>query len=159
MIAPLSRARVAGGLAALVAQEPPRFTAADRLEGVATEASAALIARLDSTPAALAEFLAQLGETAMAVDKTDGMRVTLASGRCVHMRPSGNAPEFRLYAEAETAPAASDLLQRGLELLHAHRLTKFNQPWTNGQLARRPLMACRQTGAGSRNWTTHSMPD
>jgi phosphomannomutase len=32
----------------------------------------------------------------------------------VHIRPSGNAPELRLYVEAETTAAAAGLLQAGL---------------------------------------------
>ena len=117
MIAPLSRARAAGGLAALVAAEPPRFTAADRLEEIPTETSRALMAGFDADPARLAGFLAGLGEVLAATDRTDGLRLTLASGRVVHMRPSGNAPEFRLYAEAESPGIAATLLTQGLTAL------------------------------------------
>jgi len=46
--------------------------------------------------------------------------VTLRSGRVVHMRPSGNAPEFRLYAEAEAPELAAGLLAQGLTLLRSH---------------------------------------
>lgn len=117
MIAPLSRARAAGGLAALVAAEPPRFTAADRLEEIPTEHSRALMAGFEADPARLAGFLAGLGEVLATTDRTDGLRLTLASGRVVHMRPSGNAPEFRLYAEAESPGIAATLLEQGLTVL------------------------------------------
>jgi phosphomannomutase len=117
MIAPLSRAKAAGGLAALIAAEPARFTAADRLEGVAVEASRALLAGFAAEPAQLAAFLAELGERLRATDLTDGLRLTLDSGRMVHMRPSGNAPEFRLYVEAESRAVAEGILQCGLALL------------------------------------------
>ncbi|MBD3786068.1 MAG: phosphomannomutase [Sphingomonadales bacterium] len=119
MIAPLSRARAAGGLAALVAQEPARFTAADRLEEIPTEASRALIAGFEADPAALPGFLAALGEAPEAVDRTDGLRVSCASGRIVHFRPSGNAPELRLYVEAEAPEAAQAILRQGLAALRA----------------------------------------
>jgi phosphomannomutase len=119
LIAPLSRARAAGGLAALVAAEPPRFTVADRLEDIPTECSRALMAGFEADPAWLAAFLAGLGESLNATDRTDGLRLKLASGRVVHMRPSGNAPEFRLYAEAETPAAAAALLDQGLARLRA----------------------------------------
>lgn len=119
MIAPLSRARAAGGLAALVAAEPPRFTAADRLEEVATDRALALIAGLQSDPVQLAGFLAAFDESAAATDLTDGLRLTLASGRVLHLRPSGNAPELRLYIEAESQPQAAAMLARGLGLLRA----------------------------------------
>lgn len=119
LVAPLSRARAAGGLAALVAAEPPRFTASGRLEEIPTEAARVLLAGFDANPGALAAFLAALDEALAGIDRTDGLRLTLASGRVLHMRPSGNAPEFRLYAEAEQSDVAARLLRQGLERLQA----------------------------------------
>jgi len=119
IIAPLMQAGPTG-LAALVARGPQRFTAADRLENVATAQSAALVAQLRDDPEARAEFLRSLGAAPQAqVDLTDGLRMTLGSGRVVHLRPSGNAPELRLYTEAEAPEAASGLLAAGLEALRA----------------------------------------
>jgi phosphomannomutase len=117
LIAALYEGGRAGGLAARIAQEPARFTAADRLENVATEAAAALMADFEARPERLAEFLAILGETLAATDRTDGLRITLRSGRVVHMRPSGNAPEFRFYVEAESPAIAAALLETGLHQL------------------------------------------
>ena len=119
LIAPLALARAAGGLAALVAAEPARFTAADRLENTPIEASRALLAAFDANPAKLAAFLAPMGETVVATDRTDGLRYTLASGRILHMRPSGNAPEFRLYVEAESPEIAAQMLDQGFAALRA----------------------------------------
>ena len=121
LIAPLVAARGPdgwrdGGLAARVAAEPPRFTAADRLQDVPSDLGQALVARLDADAAARAVFLADFG-TEQAVDRTDGLRVTLHGGGIVHLRPSGNAPELRCYAEAESQPAADALLARGLAAL------------------------------------------
>lgn len=108
----------ATGLAARVAAEPARFTVADRLQEVPTEASAALVAALTTDRDALAGFLADFGtDTLISTDTTDGLRLTLASGRILHLRPSGNAPELRFYAEAETPQAAAALLARGLTSL------------------------------------------
>ncbi|NTT87287.1 phosphohexomutase domain-containing protein [Tabrizicola fusiformis] len=120
LLAPLSRARAAGGLAALVAAEPPRFTASDRLEDIPVTRSQALIAGFEADGTRLDGFLAALGEGLATIDHTDGLRVTLRSGRVVHMRPSGNAPEFRLYAEAEAPELAAGLLAQGLTLLRSH---------------------------------------
>ncbi len=118
MIVPLSRARVSGGLAGLVAKEPARFTAAGRLENVATNRSSALVDKLRGDPDETRLFLAALGEAPVSADETDGLRISLASGRIFHLRPSGNAPELRLYVEAETAAISADLLARGLSDLH-----------------------------------------
>ena len=116
-IAPLVAAG-AGPLSARVAAEPARFTAADRLQEVPTKASAALVAALSTDAAAQAGFLAAFGDESLAgADTTDGLRLTLASGRIVHLRPSGNAPELRFYAEAESPDAAQALLSKGLDVL------------------------------------------
>lgn len=118
MLAPLSRARAAGGLAALVAAEPARFTAADRLEDIPAENARRLLEGFAADPAGLAAFAAALGEGPVAAaDHRDGLRLTLASGRILHMRPSGNAPEFRFYTEAESPALAAALLRGGLDRL------------------------------------------
>jgi len=118
LLAPLVLARGIG-LAALVAAQPARFTAADRLQGVSSAQAQALVARLDADPAGRTAFLAELGavEAAGGVDRTDGLRLTLQGGRIVHLRPSGNAPELRFYAEAESPATAAALLAAGLATL------------------------------------------
>lgn len=119
LVAPLALARAAGGLAALVAGEPARFTAADRLQEVPTETSLALVAKLDTDPAQRAAFLAKFDGVERAVDRTDGLRITLNDGRILHLRPSGNAPELRLYVEADSTALAHDTLTAGLTILRA----------------------------------------
>jgi phosphomannomutase len=118
ILAPLVAGREVG-LAALVAAEPLRFTAADRIEDIPTDRSAALLARWIADPAALAGLLAEVGEVPLSTDLTDGLRVTCASGRVLHLRPSGNAPEFRVYVEAEARDIAADLLARALTVVGA----------------------------------------
>ncbi len=117
LVATLAEARRTGGLAARLAMEPSRFTAADRLEEIPTEASAAFIAGLNGSETRISAFIETFSETLARIDRTDGLRLTTASGRVLHMRPSGNAPEFRLYAEAESREIADDLLARGLARL------------------------------------------
>ena len=94
---------------------PPRYTASDRLQNFPTEQSRALLASLAGSTAALTEFLAPLGLAATGLDQTDGLRVTLANGEILHLRPSGNAPELRCYAEAESQERANELAKAGLE--------------------------------------------
>lgn len=116
-VLPLVMALIAAGegpLSARVAQEPPVVTLADRLQDVPQEASQPFVAALASDPEARATFLAALGGSEAAVDLTDGVRITLTDGRVVHVRPSGNAPELRLYVEAQDRAGAEALLQAGL---------------------------------------------
>lgn len=102
-------------VSARVAQEPAIFTQADRLQDVPTTTSQALVARLSERTEARAAFLASLGVTQSGPhDLTDGLRIPLESNRTLHIRPSGNAPELRLYVEASTPDAAADLLSSGL---------------------------------------------
>lgn len=117
LVAPLALARAAGGMAALVASEPARFTAADRLQEVPTEKSKALVANFDTDRAKRADFLTQVNGSEASVDRTDGLRMTLTDGRIVHLRPSGNAPELRLYIEADSTAAAQRTLDAGLTVL------------------------------------------
>ncbi len=114
ILATLVLARRRGlGLSALVAALPARRTATDRLENVATERSLDLVADLGANPAARAEFFAGFGAE-QSVDRTDGLRVIFTGGLILHLRPSGNAPELRCYAEAATTPEAEDALAETL---------------------------------------------
>ncbi|MCB2115705.1 MAG: phosphomannomutase [Rhodobacteraceae bacterium] len=119
ILAPLCEARRTGrSLSALVAALPARFTAADRLENVPTEAAQTLVARLTAEADARAALFAGLGpETG--IDLTDGLRLSYASGVIVHLRPSGNAPELRCYAEAGSEAEATALVSDTLAALRA----------------------------------------
>lgn len=90
----------------------------DRLENVPVETSARLMAHLRGGAENLNDFLAQIGRPA-AVSDIDGLRVTLADGRTIHFRPSGNAPEMRCYVEAETTAEAELLLAQGLSTIRS----------------------------------------
>lgn len=119
ILAPLAEgARQGKGLATLVAALPARRTAADRLEEVPTERSQALVRDLTADAAARAALFGPLGPEA-GIDLTDGLRISFASGQVVHLRPSGNAPELRCYAEAASAGAAAALVRDTLAQLRA----------------------------------------
>jgi len=102
--APLSR---------LVAGLPRRATASDRLPEVPETVSVPFLDALAADATARAGLLDGLGAIA-AVDTRDGVRMTLGSGEIVHLRRSGNAPELRVYAEAEDEPRAAALLAEAL---------------------------------------------
>ncbi|CAM5554209.1 phosphoglucosamine mutase [Frigidibacter albus] len=111
MLAPLAAARAAGQtVAELVAGLPPCFTAADRVQQIERDRAKAFLDRLIAEPPARAAFFAPSGEID-SIDLTDGLRVNFASGAVVHLRPSGNAPEFRIYAQ-EASPEAALALTR-----------------------------------------------
>ncbi len=123
IVAPLAAARAEGrGLAEMASSLPPRFTAADRLQEVPSEKSMALIETLRAEPSARAAFF-DTGSGEVGLDETDGLRVTFANGDIVHLRPSGNAPECRLYAEAGSPERAQALLSGHLDRLGARLRT------------------------------------
>jgi phosphomannomutase len=114
ILAVLAAARRAGGtVGGLVASLPPRVARSDRLEHVAQERTALLLARL-ADPKKAANYFVEAGAIA-SVSDIDGLRFILASGDVVHYRASGNAPELRCYTEAATVERAEELLAWGLD--------------------------------------------
>ncbi len=103
------------GVAALVAAQPLRFTAADRLQGVATDRTAALLARMIAVPEVRNAILRDLGLELAEIDQTDGLRMTMTDSSVLHFRPSGNAPEMRVYVEAATAGEARQHLKAAMK--------------------------------------------
>ena len=92
-----------------------KAAASNRLQNVATDKSAAFVARLQQDEAFLSELMAPLGGVAE-VNSRDGLRIMAKNGEVVHFRPSGNAPELRVYVEAATQERTDDLLGWGLAL-------------------------------------------
>jgi phosphomannomutase len=45
----------------------------------------------------------------------DGIRIVFENGDVSHLRPSGNAPEFRNYATADTKERAEEIVKVGLD--------------------------------------------
>jgi phosphomannomutase len=88
---------------------PKRYTASDRIQNFPTKQSRELIARLREDKTLLRELLAPQGGPVEMIDETDGLRVHFASGDIVHLRPSGNAPELRCYAESTSVRSAKQL--------------------------------------------------
>jgi phosphomannomutase len=121
LIAPLAAARAkAKSLRQMITDMPARITAADRITPVSKEAAAMLLDDLTHSETARSALLAQLRLPAPThLDVTDGLRLSFAGGRVVHLRPSGNAPEFRIYTEADSNAAAQALLQLAMSAVGA----------------------------------------
>ncbi len=49
------------------------------------------------------------------LDITDGLRLIFESGDVIHLRPSGNAPQFRVYTNADSQERADDLVTQALD--------------------------------------------
>jgi phosphomannomutase len=113
-------------LANLLADLPPRFTASDRLQNFPTVLSQQYLDAFRSADkvASLAAFSSAFGAIvgdAQHIDLTDGIRVTLAQGGIMHLRPSGNAPELRCYTEADSTEQAETMLCAALRIMDGWR--------------------------------------
>jgi len=110
-------------VAQLAASLPARYTASDRVKNFATEKSAAILARFNPgseavARAAVEKVFGHIGGTVAALNRTDGLRIVFANEEIIHLRPSGNAPELRCYAEAATDGRARELTTLALAAIH-----------------------------------------
>lgn len=103
-----------GAISPLVNALPARYTHSDRIQNFATARSQAILAEGGADPQALLTKLGLTDFTVSLVDTTDGLRLTLNNGFIIHLRPSGNAPELRCYAEADRFEIASTLVSSTL---------------------------------------------
>ncbi|EAQ6071767.1 phosphomannomutase [Salmonella enterica] len=91
-----------------------RVTYSNRIQNFATERSKHILQiALDD----LQQFIKQLGFGSLCIlsyNTIDGLRVTLSDDSIIHLRPSGNAPELRCYAEADNLVKAEEIVDRVL---------------------------------------------
>ncbi|MEM5507128.1 phosphomannomutase [Shewanella frigidimarina] len=104
-------------VSALTANLPMRFTHSDRLTEFAISKSQQIIDYGNKYPNKLLALLGLGDDTLQHFNSVDGLRFTLTSGDVVHLRPSGNAPEFRCYTESHTHEKARELVNHVLPLL------------------------------------------
>ena len=90
-----------------------KAAASNRLKNVPSERSAAFLRRLQQDEAFREDLMGPLGGVA-ALDRQDGVRLMARNGEVVHFRASGNAPELRVYVEAQTHERVESLLEWGL---------------------------------------------
>jgi len=108
ILAVLFSAREKGiSLLDLFGRLPARFTSATLIRDFPRAAGRKLVAEMP--PAALEPVFGPIDR----VDRTDGLRVYFQGGDVIHLRPSGNADEFRVYACADTAERARGITARG----------------------------------------------
>jgi len=99
-------------LADLVTSLSVGETASDRLPNTPAERSSAFLRQL-SQESFFQDFFRPIGAV-QAINEQDGVRMKLNGGRTIHFRSSGNAPELRCYAEAQSIEEAEDLVRWGL---------------------------------------------
>ncbi|MBT1442994.1 phosphomannomutase [Shewanella sp. JM162201] len=113
-------------LSAVVQELPGRFTHSDRLKDFPTEIAQQVIASGIESPVNLLRALGLTNESVSEADIKDGLRIHLNCGDIVHLRPSGNAPELRCYAESDSTDKAKFLVNNCLG-----RLKDFMREWSD----------------------------
>lgn len=103
-------------ISGLLAGLPQRFTASDRIQNFPAEESAKILAQFEEVSAIDAAFGETFGNVE-SVDRTDGLRVTFETQEVLHMRPSGNAPEFRCYNEAGSQERVLEMQLQSMNVL------------------------------------------
>lgn len=110
----------------LIVELPQRFTTSNRLKDFPAEKSMARLRDLYTGDEVRdrrnigAVFGAHFG-TVASIDDTDGLRITFENHEIVHLRPSGNAPEFRCYNEADTEARAMEMNRICMEIMAGWR--------------------------------------
>ena len=102
-------------ISVMVNELPKRFTDSNRIQNFATEKSQQIISQGKKDPTKLLTQLGFVEAEIKSVDETDGLRMTFTDERIIHLRPSGNAPELRCYAEAESYSVANQYVTKSLD--------------------------------------------
>jgi phosphomannomutase len=103
-------------ISGLLADLPQRFTASDRIQDFPTEESRKILEQFEEV-AAIEDAFGEVFGKVESIDRTDGLRVTFESQEVLHMRPSGNAPEFRCYNEADSEERVLEMQQLSMDVL------------------------------------------
>ena len=103
-------------VSALREKFPMKAAVSDRLENYPPEKSRGLVDTLTHSEAERTRFMAPFGKV-IAVTMLDGLRMALEDGTIIHLRPSGNAPEFRVYVEAITQESAEKTMAVALSAI------------------------------------------
>jgi phosphomannomutase len=106
-------------LATLWSRLPPRFGRSGLIDGVPVETSRDIVSRLIVDRRFVADlFSRQLGlGQLVAMSLVDGVRLHFASGDIAHVRASGNAPQLRVYAVADSDRRADAIVRSTLHAL------------------------------------------
>ncbi len=106
----------------LMNELPQRFTASGKLRDFPTEKSISILRGFEREGSGLINniFEDYLGRVS-SINTIDGLRIYFESGEIVHLRPSGNAPEFRCYTEADSEERALEIMDICLSIMEEWR--------------------------------------
>jgi phosphomannomutase len=120
LVAMVSALEAGKSVSELFAQLPQRFTQAGLIDNFPVEVSKEMLEKFgnddEATRAELGKFFSkERGFGAITkIDAIDGVRVYFDNGDIAHLRPSGNAPQLRIYSVADTQERADQIADLAL---------------------------------------------
>lgn len=105
-----------GTVSSVFAALPQRFTGAGLIDNFPTEVSQKIVAQFstddEQTHQALGQFFTSQHSFGAVekIDSLDGVRIFFDNGEIAHLRPSGNAPQLRIYSVADTQGRADEIV-------------------------------------------------
>ncbi len=99
---------------------PQRFTQAGLLDNFPVEVSKQLVQRFSGNGGGVARELAEYFDAKRGFGKVtdvntlDGVKISFSNGDVAHMRPSGNAPQLRIYSVAGSQKRADEIVAMAL---------------------------------------------
>jgi phosphomannomutase len=111
----------------LVEKLPARVTLSGRIQNFPVAQSNLMMKKFGDRSILESVFSPLFGKIE-ATNNIDGTRIIFSSGDILHFRPSGNAPEFRCYSEAESTERAAEILEQALDIVSALAVE-----WRSGQ--------------------------
>jgi len=114
-------------ISALLKILPERYTISNRLKDFPTERSTQILSPfltlpLEESLEKAEQLVGALAGVPVALNITDGVRLTFESGDIIHFRPSGNAPELRCYTESASETRSVALNEACIKLMETWRL-------------------------------------
>ena len=100
---------------------PKRFTQAGLLNDFPVEVSKRLVQRFSANGADVRRELETYFDEAHGFGKVtdvntlDGVKISFSNGDVAHMRPSGNAPQLRIYSVADSQERADEIVDMALD--------------------------------------------
>lgn len=107
-------------VSALFSELPARYTQAGMIDDFPVEVSRLIVDAFSGDMAGVASnveryFSKELGFGRLdKIDTTDGVRLYFSNGDIAHIRPSGNAPQLRIYSVAGSQERADRIVERSI---------------------------------------------
>lgn len=99
----------------LIADPLGRYALIILVKNCPTEKSSKILDAILKHPLESVQDLTEIQESEnLDLNYLDGVRMTTSKNEIIHFRPSGNAPEFRCYTEADSQERADQIAQNAL---------------------------------------------